>query len=303
MHRTLTAIALLSLFGTTAACSKDDPAPVDASSTVDASPDAPSEASAPGCNLDAPFEQAKLVEYRPSSDAGAIPLSGVLRLNATNETSGAFDAVQGPSTKIFLATRSGDGFLGADEIAASPTVVHSSPALSRGGKYVFFSAVASGKSAIHRITSDGKDFTSAELWLGNPQADLVMPYLANDAALYFVQGSTAMQVSVGGPDASGKAGTPTPVAGVPTTVNALAVNADETILYYGEGNSFDTAAIHEMRKTGGAWVAQGTAPLTIPGLQKLESPTWLSADGCRIYVRAWPSVVDRALYVATKPKK
>ena len=293
--------AFLSLFGMTAACSQSDPA-VTVDAATDAAADAASDADAAGptCDLDAPFGHATLVDYRSSADAGSIPLSGVLRLDAKAERFGIFDAVQGPSTKIFFAGRVGDGLVGADERVASASVVRASPALSSDGKVLYFSAVVAGKSAIYRSGSDVTDFAAAALWLGSAQANMVMPYVANDAALYFVDGTGPMRVAI---DGTGKAGAPAAVGGVPATATAVAVNEAESVLYYGEGNSFDTAATHEMRWSGSTWVAKDVQPLVIDGLQKVETPTWLSPDGCRLYVLGWESVVDRALYLAVKPKK
>lgn len=295
----VTMFGCLSLFGMMMACSSEEPTqPKDAA--VDTAPpaDAGSDAAVPTCDLDAPFGKATLVQYQPTGDAGSIPLSGILRLDATNQRFGVFDAQQGQDTKIFLADHVGSGFVGANERAASATVVHAYPAISPDAKLIYFSALTSGKNAIHRIKSDAVDFSSAEVWLADAQVHMVMPYVANDGALYYVTGPGPMRVPI---DGAGKAGTPAAVPGVPTTANAMVVNADETILYYGEGNSFDTASLHEMRKSGGTWTDKG--PVTIDGLQKSETPTWLSPDGCQLYLRGWPNVIDRALYVATKPKK
>ncbi len=293
-------IALLSLFGMTMACSSEEPTqPKDAA--VDTAPpaDAGSDAAGPACDLDAPFGKAVLVDYRSAADAGAIPLSGILRIDATNERFAVFDADQGGTTKIFVADRVGSGFVGADERAASSTVAHAYPALSTDGKTIYFSALVAGKNAIHRIASDAKDFTAAEVWLSDPQVHMVMPFVANDGALYFGTGPGPMRVAI---DGAGKPGVPAPLPGVPVSTNGVVVNASETILYYGEGNTFDTASLHEMRKSGGTWVAKDP-PIAIDGLQKVQTPTWLSPDGCRLYVQGWPNVIDRALYVAAKPKK
>lgn len=298
-HRTV--FAALSLFGMTAACSSEETAqPKDAAVDTGPATDGGADAALPSCDLDAPFGKATLVQYAPAADAGAIPLSGILRLDANNQRFGVFDAEQGPSTKIFLADHVGSGFVGADERAVSSTVAHAYPALSLDAKTIYFSALVSGKNAIHRIKSDAPDFSAAELWLSDPQVHMVMPYVANDGALYFITGPGPMRVAI---DGAGKAGTPAAVPGVPTSANAVAVNADETILYYGEGNTFDGASIHEMRKSGGTWVAKDAQPVAIDGVQKPETPTWLSPDGCQLYLRAWPNVIDRALYVAAKPKK
>lgn len=163
---------------------------------------------------------------------------------------------------------------------------------------LYFSAIVSGTSAIHRSGSDATDFAAAEVWLASPQVNLTMPYVANDGVLYVIQGTGPMRVAI---DGAGRAGTPVAVAGVPATAKAVAVNDDESILYYGEGDTFDTAATHEMRKSGSTWVAKDAQALVIDGLQKVEAPTWLSPDGCRLYVLGWASVVDRALYLAVRP--
>ena len=135
-------IAALSLFGMMGACSSEEPTqPKDAA--VDTAPpaDAASEAAGPTCDLDAPFGKAVLVDYRPAADAGAIPLSGVLRIDATNQRFAVFDAQQGGTTKIFVADRVGSGFVGADERAASATIAHAYPALSTDGKTIYVSAL------------------------------------------------------------------------------------------------------------------------------------------------------------------
>lgn len=298
--KSLARLAALSLFGTMA-CSKSDPATPDAATpTIDAAADVTVEAGGGSCDLDAPFGTATLVDYHDAADGGAIPLSGFFRLDAKEERFAIFDAEQGPSTKIFLATRNGASFVAGKERVASASVAHAYPALSPDGKLIYFSAIVNGKNAIHRAESDAADLTSAEVWLSDAQENLTLPYVPSAEALYFIRGGAAMRVHVD--LKSGKAGTPVAVDGVPANVNAIAVNAAETVLYYGEGSSFATASIHEMRKSGSTWTAKDAQPIALVGLQKVESPTWLSADGCRLYVRGWPSVVDRALYVVAKPK-
>lgn len=284
----------LSLFGT--ACSKDEGGTPSPEAGADVAADVGASDASVSCDLDAPFGAATLVDFRPSLDAGSIPLSGVLRVDAKDERFGAFDAVQGPATKIFVALRSGGSFVSADERVASTTVVHSSPALFGDGKDLLFVAPSAGKNAIFRAPADAKDLTEAAPWLTDA-ADLAMPYVASDDAVYAVRGGAAIRVPV----TAKKAGTPTAVDGVPANVNGVVVDASETVLYYGRGSSFADAELHEMRKSGSTWTEKGA--VTIGGLQKPETPSWLSADGCRLYVRGWPSPIDRVLYVAEKPKK
>ncbi len=297
--RRLALLVTLSLFGT--ACSKDDATPpvVDAGG-ADAKDASTTDAAVAACDLGAPFGKAVLVDYTAGADAGAIPLSGVVRFGGRDDGEAAFDYQQGNATKLFVGKRTGNVVSGAIERVASPSVLREHPALSFDGKKLFFSAPSGAKRALFRTESGADVFAPGDLLVADPAADLEMPSPANAKTLYALSNGAVVRITF---DADDKPSAPAPVAGLPATVNAVAVDATETTLYYGVGDSYANASTHVAHRatTNDPWTDGGE--IAIDGLQKVESPTWLSPDGCTLVVRGWATVVDRLAWVATKPKK
>jgi hypothetical protein len=300
MRQALLVLCALSLFGTACSKSESTPTPVDAGSADATNEASPADASVATCDPKAPFGKAVLIDYKSSPNAAPIPLSGVVRFGGRNQADATFDFQQGNATKIFVGARSGNVVSAAVERIASTSVVRETPALSLDGKQLFYVAPSGAKRAIFRTESGNDNFAPTDVLVADPNADVRMPSPASATALYALDGAAVVRIAF---DVNDKPGAPVPVAGLPANVNAVAVDESETTLYFGLGDSYANASTHVAHRatTNDPWTDDGE--IAIAGLQKIESPTWLSPDGCTIVVRAWATVVDRLAWVATKPPK
>lgn len=297
-----------------AGCLGDDPAPVvsatptDGGAGQDAGADAPSDAGEDG--PDAPSGPCD-----PASPFGAP--EPVTELN--DPVAGRVAARLTPDMKgVFLATTAADGGTGRDLFRAGRTDVaqpfgalslvvatetaldEGKPSLDPAGQRLYF----------HRNTAaDGTDY---DLWyapaegstgdFGPPvRVDALSqvgtfdgdPYVPSDgASLWFTSnrgGSLALYVAT---KSSGEFGAPALVEGLPSGgfIDSPVASEDGRVLYFGYEPPGDAAVPGAVTDI---WIATRAQPTgAFQGARKVEElasgardePSWLSADGCTLYM-------------------
>ncbi|MFT3697636.1 MAG: hypothetical protein QM831_31115 [Kofleriaceae bacterium] len=128
------------------------------------------------------------------------------------------------------------------------------------------------------------------------------PYVPNASSLYVHIGGVIQHVLL---TADGTAGMPTPViGGVNDGTNPSVtpvVSPDELHIYFGRqiGTNYDIYEATRSTVNDGFGVATPLPGLADPTYSEL--PSWVSADGCELYLSTDMGVAKNDLYVATRP--
>ena len=217
----------------------------------------------------------------------------------------------GGTTDLYLATRtSADAEFGAPMLLGTVNSVNSElwPTLSPDALLLLFDT--------NRATQTYHVYTSkraaADATFGPPTAAVALadgdaqPLLANATSLYFAS-STRMGLGSGDIyrvdiDSTGATGTPAAVIGdVNSAANeaAPAVTADERVMAFArDGDIYLVSRSSPSDGFGTATPIDGLAQMGVN-----EAPTWISPDGCHLYVQsdAPGGMGGLDLYMATRP--
>lgn len=264
-------------------------------------PDAP-----PRCDPAKPFGAAVLVAGLASATEDAS-----LRLSPDEKTGYFFSARSG-SKLLYTATRPRviAPFSGVTVLANVNTGNQYNPAISADGLTLFFASFRpGGDNDIYEATRAAQtdDFTNIRLAPNvNTSASEVQPYLTRDSTtLYFVRTASAAQVvfRATGSVTAGFAN-PSVVAELhgPTNDTDPVVSADGLTVFWGSdraGGMGDVDVWQAQRATPSGVFGQ-PAPVTPVNTAGFDSPSDISADGCRLYLTSTRGG-RTGIYVATRP--
>jgi hypothetical protein len=264
-------------------------------------PDAP-----PRCDPAKPFGAAVLVAGLASATEDAS-----LRLSPDEKTGYFFSARSG-SQLLYTAMRPRvtAPFSGVTVLANVNTGNQYNPAISADGLTLFFASFRpGGDNDIYEATRAAQtdDFTNIRLAPNvNTSASEVQPYLTRDSTtLYFVRTASAAQVvfRATGSVTAGFAN-PSVVAELhgPTNDTDPVVSADGLTVFWGSdraGGMGDVDVWQAQRATPSGVFGQ-PAPVTPVNTSGFDSPSDISADGCRLYLTSTRGG-RTGIYVATRP--
>ncbi len=280
-----------------AACSGSEaPATVDARPAIDAPPQA-------RCNPTQPFSTpVPLTALNGPTDEMAARLSPdelTVMFGRTDATSGKWD--------IFQATRSAkSGTFGAPEVVGPLNTIYNDiwPTTTPDGKTLFLTTDRDNN--VYGIWTSHRGAVGDDWATPTQVTSLAMavfdPYVANDHSLYVHIGGVIQHVAIA---ADGTLGMPAPViGGVNDPMNPSVtpiVTPDELHIYFGRqlGTNYDIYEASRSTTNDGFGVAT-----PVPGLANAtynELPSWISADGCELYLSTNQGVTKSDLYVATRP--
>lgn len=266
-------------------------------------PDAP-----PRCDLAKPFGAAVLVDGLASSAEDAS-----LRLSPDEKTAYFFSARSGTQL-LYTALRAHvtAPFASVSVLANVNMGNQYNPAISADGLTLLFASVRSGGTGdndIYQATraAPTDDFTAIRLAPNvNTTASEVQPYLTRDGTtLYFVRTVSSAQVvfrAIG--SATVGFANPSMVTELhgPTNDTDPVLSADGLTVFWGSDRSGGTGDVD-------VWQAQRTtpsgtfgqpAPVTSVNTAGFDSPSDVSADGCRLYLTS-TRAGRTGIYVATRP--
>ena len=266
-------------------------------------PDAPP---GPRCDSTAPFGAPMPVAGLDSTfdDEGA-------RLTPDELTAVFARSRSGGTTDLYLATRTAaDAAFDAPMLLGTVNSVNSElwPTLSPDGLLLLFdSDRATTKFHVYVAKR-----TAADQPFGPPTVSVALadgdfePLLANATSLYFTS-STRMGLGMGDIwrvdiDSTGATGTPAAViGGINSAGNegAPAVTADERVMAFARDGDIFLAS--RSAPTDGFGPAAAVDGLAVMGVN--EAPTWISPDGCHLYVQsdAPGGMGGIDLYMAARP--
>jgi hypothetical protein len=270
---------------------------------VGSEPDVP-----PPCDPAKPFGAAVLVEGLASATEDAS-----LRLSPDEKTAYFFSARTG-SKLLYTATRARvtAPFSGVSVLANVNSGNQYNPAISADGLTLFFASVRAGGAGdndIYQATRAAQvgDFTDIRLAPNvNTGASEVQPYLTRDSTtLYFVRTVSTAQVifRAMGSITAGFAN-PSPVAELhgPTNDTDPVVSADGLTMFWGSDrpNGLGDVDVWQAQRTTLSGVFGQPAPVTPVNTNGFDSPSDVSADGCRLYITS-TRAGRTGIYVATRP--
>lgn len=266
-------------------------------------PDAP-----PRCDLAKPFGAAVLVDGLTSSAEDAS-----LRLSP-DETTAYFFSARSGTLLLYTAMRARvtAPFAGVSVLANVNTGNQYNPAISADGLTLFFASVRPGGVGDNDIyqatrTAPTDDFTSVRLAPDvNTTASEVQPYLTRDSTtLYFVRTVSSAQVifRATGSVTVGFAN-PSMVAELhgPTNDTDPVLSADGLTVFWGSdrpGGLGDVDVWQAQRTTPSGTFGEPT-PVSAVNTIGFDSPSDVSADGCRLYLTS-TRAGRTGIYVATRP--
>jgi len=262
----------------------------------------------PHCDPARPFGAAVLVEGLASATEDAS-----LRLSPDERTGYFFSARSG--SKLLYTTmraRVTAPFSGVSVLANVNSGNQYNPVISADGLTLFFASFRAGGAGDNDIyqatrTAQGDDFTNIRLAPNvNTSASEVQPYLNREnTTLYFVRTVSTAQVifRAMGSVTAGFAN-PSPVAELhgPTNDTDPVVSADGLTVFWGSdrpGGMGDVDVWQAQRATpdGGFGPPAPVGSVNTPGF---DSPSDVSADGCRLYLTSTRGG-RTGIYVATRP--
>jgi hypothetical protein len=253
--------------------------------------DAPTDIVVPRCNPAAPFGIPALVGGI-NSDADDLSArfsaDELVVVFGRRRPSGVFD--------LFTATRPDrDAPFGAVSLMASVNSVNSDvwPTLSPDGLLLLFDSDRS--TAIFHIYTSRRAAVTDSFAAATPAVALmdreVHPMLANGRALYFASaerpGQGTSDLWRAEIDSTGATSAPVALVGGVNSADAEdapALTQDETQLYFRRTAGIESDIYAASRSTAqdGFGAAAPVAGLAVAGLR--ETPTWISPDGCVLYV-------------------
>lgn len=266
-------------------------------------PDAP-----PRCDPARPFGAPVPVEGLASATEDAS-----LRLSPDEKTAYFFSARSG-SKLLYTAARPRitAPFSGVSVLANVNAGNQYNPAISADGRTLFFASFRPegvGDNDIYQATraTQTDDFTNIHLAPNvNSSASEVQPYLTRDSAtLYFVRTVSAAQAvfRATGSITAGFAN-PSMVAELhgPTNDTDPVVSADGLTVFWGSDRAggLGDVDVWQAQRTTPSGVFGQPAPVPSVNTPGFDSPSDISADGCRLYLTSTRNG-RTGIYVATRP--
>jgi hypothetical protein len=275
-------------------------------SETDGGPDAAAADAAPvgACDLNKPFAPAievpgihqpgandvhatltddELTIYFASDRAN--PTAGKMHIYSAGRTTaqGVFD------TPAKIGTLSSDA--GESNPSTSPdgnTLYFDSPRVSQGAVHIFTSTRANATVVFPPPTMIAGDY------LTGPSIT------ADGAVLYAANLSSGALVRL---DKEGDGfGTPQLVA-FPTPLGAVSpVSRDDLTLFLSQGDTYGNSILVTRRTSTGTPFPQPTAIPELATSAAIAEPSWISPDGCRLYLRYSATGDKSRIYVATRPQ-
>lgn len=293
---------------------------------------------------DRPCDPAK--KFDPPVPLAALSNPDIAETNArftAGETT-AFFANYGVDGGVLYGAPGGDGFLLDNFWGDIYSITRASTAAPFGTAKLVSSLSSPTLEGAPTVTADGKtayfaryegSTTKATIWTAvggsgtefdgpapvagglNDGGSEESPYVLPDgSALYFKRTQKTLGGLYRSPVANGKVGDPQPVPGIASNagdyLGTVVVSGDELTIYWSVGIQGVTAGtdIFVATRADKSLPFSGKHALTEVNTALEESPTYVSADGCRLYYMsadvtqtAGPGVVFHSdIYVATKPK-
>lgn len=269
---------------------------------VGAEPDAP-----PPCDPTKPFGAAVLVEGLASSVEDAS-----LRMSPDEKTAYFFSARSGAKL-LFTATRPRvtAAFSNVSVLANVNMGDQYNPTISADGLTLFFASYRSngiGDNDIYQATraNIANDFNNIRVTPNvNTAASEVQPYLTRDGTtLYFVRATAAAQAVF---RAMGSAtvgfANPSIVSELhgPTNDTDPVLSADGLTMFWGSDRpgGMGDVDVWQAQRTTPSGVFGQFVPITSVNTAGFDSPSDISADGCRLYITSTRG--RTGVYVATRP--
>ena len=292
-------------------------APADANAPPDAAPDASDGGTSAACD---PAKQFGVLAAL-SSTINDVARVGWAQLTHDElaMTYAAFDGGAGP-INLFTATRASasDPFTTGTRLALSGTNDDDTPSIAGDNLTLYFSSNRPNKSAAFHLWAATRTVTSTDF--GSPlevsslasSASEYEPYVSADGTvLYFASnrsggaGKNDLYRATRPTNGSFTLDSPGPF----TTVNTAddesdpVYSPDELTLYFASDRAGGHGNTDVWKATRPDTTSPFGAPVNVTELNGAsdDAPSWISDDGCRIYVTRGASG-NYAIYTATKPK-
>jgi len=279
---------------------------------VDAAPDSPSDSPAAPCDLTKPFASPVPVDgvNTPSNDSG-------LHLTADELTGYLFsDRPPTPDVDIWKVTRSriDEPFSNATnggDLAAVNTTTHGEydPAISADGLALYFARI-DGSEDIYFATRSATDLpfsAPVAVTIANTTTDELQPWITFDGnELWFGSARTGKQDIYRSVRVGGVFGPPSQVLELESPANdfGAVLTRDGLTVYFSSDRAemwhFQIYAATRSSTSDGFGAPYLVGELASP-TAKVEWPSWVSLDGCRLYLSSDRSGTDQNIYVASRP--
>lgn len=284
-------------------CGSVNPVTPDAATGEDA---ASADAPGPACDLAKPFDAAVVVPGLHD------PLADDLHATLTDDELTAYFASNRANTAgsvfhIYAATRATitAGFDMPMQVGPLfSTEGESHPAISADGNTIFFDSfrTSTGGGVVHMWTSTrsnaGVAFSTPVQVRGE---NLIAPAITGDGTALYVSNLNSGLLSRL-PTAGGAFGVIETVS-VPYQFSVTSpVTRDELTLYLSEGDTTGHLILSSKRASKTAAWPAATSVTELSTGAALAEPSWISADGCRLYLTYQASAGKSTIYVATRPK-
>jgi hypothetical protein len=267
---------------------------------------ATADAPAPPCDLSKPFGAAVVVPGLHD------PAANDVHATLTDDELTVYFASNRPNTAgdifhIYAATRTTvtAGFDTPMQVGPLFSMEgESHPAISADGNTIFFDSfrTSTGGGVVHMWTSTrsnaGVAFSTPTQVRGE---NLIAPALTGDGSALYVSNLNSGLLSRL-PTAGGAFGVIETVS-VPYQFSITSpVTRDELALYLSEGDTTGHLILSSKRASKTAAWPTATAVSELSTGAALAEPSWISADGCRLYLTYQATSGKSTIHVATRPK-
>ena len=290
-----------------AGCGEVKDAPIDAPPD-DAQSDGPSDGPAAACDPTKPFGAAVVVPNLHNAvfnDTHATLSADEKTIFFASDRLG--DAAGNPVFHIFSATRSSATAAFGAPAVVSPlfsTEGESHPTASADGNTVIFDSFrpGTGSGVVHLFTATrtnvAVDFATPTQITGD---FLIHPAITADGnVLYAANLSTGRLSRM---DKVGNAFGPPQNVAIPGGTSVVSpVTNDDLTIFLGLGDSVGSEIIATSRPTTGDAFPTPTQVTELKTTATIAEPSWLSPDGCRLYLTYGEAGGKTTIHVATRPK-
>jgi hypothetical protein len=270
----------------------------------DAAPPGSPDAMSPACDITKPFAPA--IEVPGLHAAGANDVHGTLTDDELTIffASDRFNPAAG-KMHLYSATRTS-----VDSVFGTPTLVNSlsseqgesNPSVSPDGNAIYFDSLRVSQGLVHIFTSTRANaavvFPPATMIAGDY---LIAPSITSDGSVLYaanLQQARLARIDRVGDGWSAPQGVALSASG---TMNSPVSRDDLTLFLSLEGATGHVIMVTKRASTSTSFPALTpvTEFTTSPGL---DDPSWISPDGCRLYLRYQAAGETSRIYVATRPK-
>jgi hypothetical protein len=256
------------------------------------------------CNVTKPFAPA--IEVPGIHEPGANDAHATL---TDDELAMYFDSNRAnPATDkmhIYVSTRTAvDGAFGTPTLVAAlfSDAGESNPSVSPDGNTLYFDSFRVSQGTVHIFTSTRANatvvFSPPTMIAGD---FLVMPAITADgSALYAADLSHGVLARL---DREGDGFSAPHLVAFPTTLGTVSpVTQDDLTLFMSEGDTTGNSILVTRRASTGTPFPPPTAVPELATSATVAEPSWISSDGCRLYLRYRASGDTSRIYVATRPQ-